>query len=193
MNKFVLAVPAVAVIALAGCSSDTDTGSGTPDATAGQVVESPSAMEKSDEAMEPSTEAGTGDAMEKSDEAMEPSTEAGTGDAMEKPDDGDPAGGEYVTESEYRADPAAYQDGNSVLFFYAAWCPDCQGTDASIKQTGVPDDINVVKIDYDTANDLRKKYGVTQQHTFVLIGEGGEELKKWTGSDGADDIASQVS
>lgn len=102
-------------------------------------------------------------------------------------------GGEYVTESQYRADPAAFQEGNTVLFFHAGWCPDCQATDKSIQQTGVPEDINIVKIDFDSANDLRKEYGITQQHTFVLVGPSGEEVKKWTGTFTADDINAQVS
>ena len=59
--------------------------------------------------------------------------------------------------------------------------PTAKETDKSIQQTGVPDDINIVKIDFDNANDLRKEYGVTQQHTFVLIGADGEEIKKVDG------------
>jgi thioredoxin 1 len=168
MHKLALAAPAAALIALAGCSSDTATDAG--DAATPSVVESPTAMES-----EPAEETAQPDAM----------------DTMEE--EARPAGGKYVTESKYRANEAAYQEGNTVLFFYAAWCPDCQQADASIRETGVPEDINVVKIDYDAANDLRKEYGVTQQHTFVLIGPDGEQVKKWTGSSTADDIASKVS
>lgn len=168
MHKIALAAPAAALIALAGCSSDTATDAGDAAATP-SVVESPTAMES------------------------EPAEGTTQPDAMEKTEEAQPTGGKYVTESKYRADETAYQQGNTVLFFYAAWCPDCQQTDASIKETGVPEDINVVKIDYDAANDLRKEYGVTQQHTFVLIGPDGEQVKKWTGSATADDIASKVS
>ena len=157
MNRRAVTLSAVALIALAGCSS-----AESPEAApSSAMAESPSAMEKS-----PS-------AMEKTPEAM--------------------AGGAYVTETQYREDPSAYQDGNTVLFFHAGWCPDCQATDKSIQQTGVPEDINIVKIDFDSANDLRKQYGITQQHTFVLVGPDGEEVKKWTGTFTADDINAQVS
>jgi thioredoxin 1 len=157
MIRPAVTLSAVALIALAGCSS-----AESPEAAPSSAMEkSPSAMEKS-----PS-------AMEKTPEAM--------------------AGGAYVTETQYRDDPSAFQDGNTVLFFHAGWCPDCQATDKSIQETGVPKDINIVKVDFDSANDLRKKYGVTQQHTFVLIGPDGEEIKKWTGTFTADDINAQAS
>ena len=47
---------------------------------------------------------------------------------------------------------------------------------------GVPAGLTVVKVDYDTATDLRKTYGITQQHTFVQIGPDGAQLAKWTGT-----------
>ncbi len=158
MKKIALATPALAALLLAGCGSSSEE-TATPTASE-TVAESPA------EVMEESPSA---DAMEKTPEVMV-------------------TGGQYVTETQYREDPAAFQEGNTVLFFYAPWCPDCQETDKSIQQTGVPDDINIVKIDFDNANDLRKKYGVTQQHTFVLIGADGEEIKKWTGTFSAEDI-----
>ena len=170
MLKLALAAPAAVVVALAGCSSDASDTTDAGDLPTPSVVESPTAME--------------------GDTTME---ETASPEAMDKTEQAAPSGGKYVTESKYRADKAAYEDGNTVLFFYAAWCPDCQAADASLKEAGVPDEINVVKIDYDAANDLRKKYGVTQQHTFVLIGADGEQVKKWTGSASGADIASKVS
>ena len=172
MKKIALATPAVAALLLAGCSSGSDDA---VSPTASAMEQSPTAPEESPEAMEESPEA-----MEESADAAEETTEAMAD------------GGKYVPESKFRADPAAFESGNTVLFFYAAWCPDCQRTDSSIQETGVPEDINIVKVDYDNANDLRKKYGVTQQHTYVLIGPGGEQLMKWTGSYTAEDIASKA-
>ena len=34
----------------------------------------------------------------------------------------------------------------------------------------------VYKVDYDTALDLRQRYGVTTQHTFVVIDGNGEKI-----------------
>ena len=186
MKKIALATPAVAALLLAGCSSGSDDA---VSPTASAMEQSPTAPEETTGAMEESPEAReeSPEAMEESAEAMEESA-----DAAEETTEAMADGGKYVPESKFRADPAAFESGNTVLFFYAAWCPDCQRTDSSIQETGVPEDINIVKVDYDNANDLRKKYGVTQQHTYVLIGPGGEELKKWTGSYTAEDIASKA-
>lgn len=169
MKKIALATPALAALLLAGCSSGADEAA-TPSVAATDAMTSAAPPD-----------ALTTEPIEESPEAMASDSPA----AMAK-------GGQYVPESEFRADESSFESGNTVLFFYAAWCPDCQKTDESIQQTGVPEDINIVKIDFDNANDLRKKYGVTQQHTFVLIGADGEELDKWTGSFSADDIASKA-
>jgi thiol-disulfide isomerase/thioredoxin len=68
-----------------------------------------------------------------------------------------------------------------VLFFHASWCPKCQDTDASAK-AGMPPGLTLVKVDYDGANELRQKYGVTLQHTFVQVDDSGKALKKWVGT-----------
>ncbi len=103
------------------------------------------------------------------------------------------AGGAYVTLADYRAAPEAHAGTKVVYFFHATWCPSCRATDAAIGETGVPDGLTVVKVDYDTETDLRQRYGVTQQHTFVQVDENGAELSKWTGSqDGAAILAGTV-
>jgi hypothetical protein len=43
----------------------------------------------------------------------------------------------------------------------------------------------VFKTDYDTSNDLKTKYGVTYQHTFVQIDSSGNAITKWVGGDTA--------
>lgn len=83
----------------------------------------------------------------------------------------------------------AYQDGiigngkRSLLFFHASWCPICQRADGELKsiygEGGVP--INTYKIDYDSAKQLKERYGVTYQHTFVLIDEQGNPLQVMQG------------
>jgi thiol-disulfide isomerase/thioredoxin len=68
-----------------------------------------------------------------------------------------------------------------VLFFHANWCPTCKALDKDIndradalKKSGV----TLLKIDYDTANDLKKQYGITVQSSFVKIDSTGKQLKK---------------
>lgn len=70
----------------------------------------------------------------------------------------------------------------TVLFFSADWCPYCQedlkDINANGRQLGK---INVVVVDFDKSADLKKKYGVTAQDTFVQIGPMGEKMAIWNG------------
>jgi len=68
--------------------------------------------------------------------------------------------------------------GTKILFFHAPWCPQCRDLDKDITAKGVPDGVLIFKVDYDTNQTLRKKYGVTLQTTFVLIDDEGKLVKK---------------
>lgn len=71
-------------------------------------------------------------------------------------------------------------DGDpSVLFFQAAWCPICKRTDETLTQWYEEEDfpLSVYKVDYDNSSDLKTRYGVTYQHTFVLLDGEGNALK----------------
>lgn len=48
-----------------------------------------------------------------------------------------------------------------------------------IKSQGVPDGVTILKVDYDTNQPLRQKYGVTLQTTFVEVDADGNELEKF--------------
>jgi len=77
-----------------------------------------------------------------------------------------------------------------VYFFAATWCPDCQATYRDLKANGskLPANLTVLFVNYDKSADLKKKYGVTTQHTFVVVGPAGEKKKVWTGSMTAADL-----
>jgi thioredoxin 1 len=88
-----------------------------------------------------------------------------------------------------RATYAAYAEGvigngsTSLLFFHAPWCPNCRTADkdlVSIYADGTAS-ISTYKVDYDTAAALKSRYGVTYQHTFVLIDGEGNALKTVSG------------
>ena len=102
------------------------------------------------------------------------------------------AGGSYITYDQFSEDRSSFAASDIVLFFHASWCPKCQETESNLNAEAIPDGLTVVKVDYDTANDLRQEYGVTLQHTFVQIDADGNQLAKWNGSVDADDIASQT-
>ena len=64
---------------------------------------------------------------------------------------------------------------NVVLFFSAAWCPTCRALDKGIVSNlaSIPSDAVILKVNYDDSTELKQKYGVTTQHTTVLIGNDG--------------------
>lgn len=70
-----------------------------------------------------------------------------------------------------------------VLFFHATWCPECRKADTEFKTktTDIPKGVTVLKTDYDTEKELKTKYGVTYQHTFVQIDNQGNQITKWSG------------
>lgn len=79
---------------------------------------------------------------------------------------------------------SARADGQKVvLFFWAAWCPFCKAADAEFQSNleEIPGGVTLLKTNYDTETELKQKYGVTYQHTFVQIDSSGEQLAKWAG------------
>ncbi len=146
------------------------------------------------------TACGTTDPTGTTDAAAGDATTASSSPATSTPSAGtttDAAGttapGAYVTLADHEKDPAAHAGTKVVYFFHASWCPSCRATDAAIGESGIPDGLTVVKVDFDSATELRQRYGVTQQHTFVQVDAGGAELARWTGSqDGAAILGSTV-
>ena len=85
----------------------------------------------------------------------------------------------------------AAQAKQRVLFFHATWCPTCKQTNADIVShlKTIPANLVIFKTDYDSEGALKKQYGITYQHTFVLVDASGKALKKWAGGDLAEIIA----
>lgn len=83
--------------------------------------------------------------------------------------------GKYIDYSEANL---ANASGQRVLFFHASWCGQCRQLDEDIKKDPIPDGLTILKVDYDTNQDLRQKYGVTFQTTFVKIDAQGNRIGK---------------
>ncbi len=70
-----------------------------------------------------------------------------------------------------------------VLFFHANWCPFCIAADkdfrANIGTDKFPKNVTLIKTDYDSQTELKNKYGVNHQHTFVQIDSNGNQITKW--------------
>ncbi len=102
--------------------------------------------------------------------------------------------GSYVDYAKYAANRDMYAAGKVVLFFHADWCPKCRETDANLTAdpASIPAGLTIVKADFDSETDLRQKYGVTVQHTFVQVDNQGGQLAKWTGTFAGGDIAGKT-
>ena len=170
-----------------------ETNSGAESSAAPLSSEDPVASESATpgEVMEKMEESHS-DSMMKADEKMMESDEV-----MLKKDEGDsmmeeetsamlekPAAAPTVagTFTEYSADKLALADsGDVVLFFHAEWCPSCRNLERDINANSVPDNVHILKVDYDEETALKQKYGVTRQHTLVVVDSAGNEVKTLTG------------
>ena len=102
------------------------------------------------------------------------------------------AAGMYLGYDDYLAKMDMLANTRQVLFFHATWCPDCKATNESLMSAGVPAGLTVVKVDYDAMTDLKKKYGITQQHTFVQIDSMGGKVAMWTGTKSGEAILAKT-
>ena len=86
-------------------------------------------------------------------------------------------------------------DGTVVLAFFASWCPSCRAVEQSIttQLDEIPEGLSILKLDYDTETALKKKYGITTQHTFVQVDASGNMIQKWSGGNTLQSIVEKVS
>ena len=90
-------------------------------------------------------------------------------------------GSRYLTYSQTNYDNSVGK--KRVFYFHAVWCPTCKVANEEFNRSldKIPEDVVLLKTDYDTEKELKKKYNITYQHTFVLVDDEGNELKKWNG------------
>lgn len=83
----------------------------------------------------------------------------------------------------------AKADGKVIfLEFHASWCATCRAQEPHIQaafQTMAQDpkysDVVGFKVDYDTETDLKREYGITYQHSHVILGKDGSVKVKSIG------------
>jgi thiol-disulfide isomerase/thioredoxin len=73
--------------------------------------------------------------------------------------------------------------GQTVVYFYAAWCPECRDLAEELKArwNEVRPNLTLVIADYDKDKALKSRFGVTYQDTFVLLDKAGKPIKTWNG------------
>ena len=88
--------------------------------------------------------------------------------------------GAYV---EYTDSIIADTSGTKLLFFHAPWCPQCRDLETDIEENEIPASVTIIKVDYDSNQALRQKYGVTIQTTIVRIDDEGDIVEKFVAYD----------
>ena len=68
-----------------------------------------------------------------------------------------------------------------ALFFHASWCPTCRNMEKEIQEnlSQLPQDLTLLKVNFDQETEIKKKYGLTQQSLVKIIdgkGNPGETL-----------------
>lgn len=128
--------------------------------------------------------------MESTSEPAEPGTEPASGAGT---DTGEPVGESTGGEgTDAQAEAGTYRDygpdlvadpayDTTVLFFHASWCPECRAFDESIRSGTIPDGVQILKVDYDSETELKQRYGVTLQSTFVTVDPDGAMISSWVG------------
>ena len=83
----------------------------------------------------------------------------------------------------YQSSAVASDPGTKILFFHSSSCSQCNQLDSEIKVNQIPEGITIYKVDYDSNQSLRQKYGVTTQATFIEIDDNGNLVKRYIGYD----------
>lgn len=91
--------------------------------------------------------------------------------------------GVYQDYSEENLQTALSEGKRVVLSFHADWCPTCRAFESELIQNidQLPSDVVVLKTNFDTETELKDKYTVVAQHTFVYLDNAGEKVNSIIG------------
>jgi len=57
----------------------------------------------------------------------------------------------------------------TVLFFHADRCPSCVRAEKNFLASGIPQDLNLIKVDYDDNPELKELYGIRSQTSYAYV------------------------
>lgn len=89
----------------------------------------------------------------------------------------------------------AAEDGQAVLFFHATWCPTCKSAteDLQARSDEIPADVTIFRADFDTEDELKRKYNIVMQDTFVQVDPDLNEITQWnSGGEGVDALLARI-
>jgi len=90
---------------------------------------------------------------------------------------------------------SSQKNGKTLLFFAATtWCSNCIALDKEIKEriSDIPDDVTILKVDYDNDRKMKKEHRVAMQTTLILLDNNGNEEKRWIGTGSFDDLLENI-
>jgi len=89
----------------------------------------------------------------------------------------------FITYSESNLQEAIDNDEIPLLYFYADWCPTCRALNKELidKASEIPENLTILKIDYDTEKELKLKHEITIQHTLIQLDQNQSEVTRWIG------------
>lgn len=89
--------------------------------------------------------------------------------------------------------PGVYEDysdtaiadaqGTTLLFFHAPWCGQCVTIERDILEFGVPEGVTIIKVDFDSRQDVRQQYDVNMRTTFLKLDASGAEAQRFVAYD----------
>ena len=79
-----------------------------------------------------------------------------------------------------------------VLFFHADWCPTCKSFEKKVLSEKIPEDILILKVDFDKELELKRKYNIVTQTSFVLVDSNWNLKKRWIWGRGIDSVTKKI-
>ncbi|MEX0895859.1 MAG: thioredoxin family protein [Patescibacteria group bacterium] len=91
----------------------------------------------------------------------------------------------YLEYSPEALQSAHNQENTVVLYFWAPWCSTCSTLDHDLQDgiAQVPDDITLLRVNYDEETELKQRFNVVTQHTFVQLTANNEPITVWVGGE----------
>lgn len=77
---------------------------------------------------------------------------------------------------------------NILLFFHADWCSTCKEFDRQIKLLWKLENLTILIVDFDNSTELKQKYSVLSQSTFVQVDNEWNMYKRFLGKTNIKDI-----
>lgn len=99
----------------------------------------------------------------------------------------------YQPYSESAVTEALQNQDQAILFFRADWCPTCREAEKDILTNGqlLPENVVIFHADYDTESELKDRYGIVTQHTFVIVNQQQLTAESWVGG-GIEELLGRV-